>query len=153
MKINLLMNNKSGVLNNCLNLDPYGDNQARQKTDITNLDNIVDNGEADEILARDILCYFPLLETPRLIDGWLKKLRKGGKLLIEGTDYEKVCMDVYYGNLNFSDFHDMIYGKGLLKKNCLSLSGLTKYVRENHPRTQVTLSRFDGYNFILELTK
>ena len=65
MKINLILCDNELVRSDCLNLVHFADDSVdlnKIKGDVRFLDPYIDNGECEELLAIDILDYFPLYQ-------------------------------------------------------------------------------------------
>ncbi len=110
MKVNLLVNSPHFHRNGYLNIDPFakdGD-QHRVRGDVSNLDALVDDGEAEEIVAYEILDLFPFRDGGTILNNWLKKLKKGGTIVLTSLDILSVAKDLHFGNLEYD--HKMIYG-------------------------------------------
>lgn len=112
MKLNLLLDNPAGILNGYVNVDPFAKGQdERVCAEVTNLDSVVSDGEAEEILAYDILHYFPMIMVDGMIANWLKKLSiKGGKLAISATDLYEVSRQFWIGDINADKANCLLYG-------------------------------------------
>lgn len=110
-KINLLIDEKDSVLNGYINIDPFADGtDSRIQGDISNLDHLVDDAEADEIIAKDIIGFFEINRVDSIIDNWLKKLAKGGKLILYFLDLES-CVQAYIeGKINHEQLNRLVYG-------------------------------------------
>ncbi len=90
MKLNLLWSGHA--LNGYINVDPFGfGEEGKVVADVKNLDDVVDDAEATEIIAEDIIDFLPLGDVERVIEHWIKKLRHGGKIIVGGTDMFEVC--------------------------------------------------------------
>ena len=114
MKVNLLIDNPGDVRSGYLNIDPIaepGDVNGRIKGDIGNLSEHVDAGEADEIVALDILDYFPTNTVDIVLNNWLTRLRHGGRLTMSVVDIREVARGVLAGNLSPNDYNELLYGK------------------------------------------
>ena len=82
MKVNITFDEDNN-LNGYLNISP---NQLSS----------VDDGEADEVRAIDVLPYFPEEESANLLMSWIKKLRHGGHLIIGALDIYEVAPEIAY---------------------------------------------------------
>lgn len=112
LKLNLFFG-EGQILSSHLNLSPLVENETDnlKRCDLRQLDMVVDNGEAEEIICTNILTHFPIEVVPYIIDNWLGKLAVGGKLIISDTDIEIVCDKYNSGNLNDADLNSILYGK------------------------------------------
>ncbi len=112
MKLNLLLDNEAGCIPDALNLDPMA--SQGQKTvlcDITILDEYVEDGEADEIVARNILSYFDAGRVTEIISQWVKKTARGGSLTISDVDIVQAWKAYNRAELNFIELNHCLYGE------------------------------------------
>ena len=121
MKVNLLWGNGDGI-SGYVNIDPHSyDKENITNGDVTNLDDIIDNSEATEILAADIIDYLPHEVGIKTIGHWVTKLRHKGKLTVGGSDiYEisKECGEKTFitdkGEISGQSFiGKKVYGSGI----------------------------------------
>lgn len=117
MRINLLLDNPGSVINDYINIDSFADGKdSRIVGDVISLSNddgeICCFGEADEIIAKDILEYFGPSQIDNVINTWCKKLKIGGKLILSSVDIESIARGIVYGNINnVQHLNELIYGK------------------------------------------
>ena len=108
MRINLLRDSNN-IRNGYLNIDNFvGENKAQG--DVTNLDPLVDDGTAEEIIANNILEYYEYGKSANILNNWLKKLRHGGVLTIITTDYRAVCKAVLREVITPAESLPFLYG-------------------------------------------
>lgn len=110
MKINLLLDSQD-VLNSYLNIDPFSETQDKLKGEITNLDWIVDDGEAEEILAYNILEFFEFGKADEILNNWLRKLAKGGILIIGYNDIDEIARLFYQTHIELDQFNKLVFGE------------------------------------------
>lgn len=113
MKINLLLDNKEDLLAGYTNVDPFS--KEGEACDVNNLDKIVDDGEAVEIRANEILCYFNRPDMQFMLSHWIKKLAKNGKLIVIDIDLYDVCRSYTAKQIN-TDIANLLL-HGAQKKN------------------------------------
>ena len=90
MKLNLLWSGHA--LNGYVNVDPFGfGDENKVVADLKNLDDVVDDSEAMEIIAEDIIDFLPLGDVEDAINHWIKKLRHGGRIIVGGVDMFEAC--------------------------------------------------------------
>ena len=140
MKINLLLNNPNEIRSGYLNIDPFADGSDARIPGNVNLTNpeeqsLVAKGEADEIVAHEILDYFPAVQVDALIKTWCEKLAFGGKLVISTVDLEKVCRGVVFGEFkSILESHQLLYGTQSqpweYRKICMPQQVLVQYLQE-----------------------
>lgn len=115
VKVNLLLDNPGDCRSGHLNLDPFApdidDHSGRVKGDVFNLDAFVDDGEAEEIVALDILDYFPANEVDDILQNWLRKLARGGKLTIGVVDVREISRAILHNKLTYDEIGELLYGK------------------------------------------
>jgi hypothetical protein len=114
MKLNLLIDNPADVRNGYINVDPYApvqDEHGRVAADLSDLTHSVDNGEAAEIIAYEILDYYPAKLGDALLDNWLRKLAHGGTLTISTVDHSEVARAIGHGRLSLAETNELLHGK------------------------------------------
>jgi len=111
MKINLMWG-RGNPLSGYLNVDPhiYGVDGV-STGDVTNLDGYVNDSEATEILALDILDFLPLGIAGKALHNWVQKLRHGGKIVVGGTDIGLVCMMFSKKELDLTELNKIVHGE------------------------------------------
>src|SRR5690606_36574162 len=77
---------------------------------ITNLDSVADDGEAKEILALDILDYFPSAKADEVIRNWTRKLAHGGTLTISVVDVREVSRAIVNNAISMDDVNELLHG-------------------------------------------
>jgi len=112
MKINLLIDNGAGVRSGYVNIDPYADsnNDSRISADLTNLSHTVDDGEATEIIAHDVLSYYPQSLASRILENWVKKLAYGGTITVSALDQTEVARHINSGFLTVEQANLLLHG-------------------------------------------
>lgn len=112
MKVNLLLNSDS-VRSGFLNVDPMADPGHPDKTigDITNLDDLVDDAEADEIIALDVIDYVPAPALERVLTNWISKVRHGGTIAIGGVDIMAVARGLVRQEISLTQANVLLYGQ------------------------------------------
>jgi predicted SAM-dependent methyltransferase len=139
MKINLLINGKH-ILAGYINIDPLAvDGDGKIAADISNLDATIDDGEADEIIADSILDYFPYRNTASIVGNWVKKLRKGGKLILVCPNIYEVARQLMRREITETQANELIYdGRGedwQLKKNLYSVTTMEEMLKSMGMKT------------------
>jgi hypothetical protein len=121
--------------------------------DIKNLDPFVNDAEATEIIATDVIDYLPLNDMNTIIDHWVSKLRRGGKIVIGGIDLFQVCKAFTQYDINVETANKLLHGlqdqPHLLKRLTLTLTGLRNYLRDKHG-LKILKTRYAGYSMIVE---
>jgi hypothetical protein len=108
-----------------MNLDPLcqpGDTSKIQ-VDLTKLDNIVDHNEAEEVLAIDVLDFFPLQVRMQVLNDWKAKVAHGGTITLSCMDVNEVSRLINLGELdNIQTINSLIFG------DCRSMWAMRKSV-------------------------
>ena len=137
MKLNLLLDNEKGQLNGYTNIDQFTPSEkppedTRITGDIYPLDWICDNGECSELIARCILCYFPLAETGIILTNWMNKIKVGGLIVIEEMDVELVSWALVNKQITPKQYQKLVYGeqtkKWDIKKSGLTISAIIDFL-------------------------
>ena len=137
MKVNLTI--KPSDVSGYLNIN------AVEGGDIASFDNMVSDSEAVEILATDIINFVSMEKVEELIDGWIKKLRHGGKLVIGGVDAFEVCRAVSHTSLSIEEFNQIIH-EG--RSSQISISELSEIL--SRKGLTILKRRLSGFNMIVE---
>lgn len=121
MKLNLHMESPGDERSGYVNID------ASQSADI---DGFVDDGEASEIVALDVLDYFPGPDVDDILNKWLKKLAHGGVLTLSVVDLREVSRAILAGSISLVDANELLFGKQekdwQFKKSAFTLSQLAE---------------------------
>ncbi len=147
-KANLLLNG-TNVLAGYYNIDPFAkDGEGKILGDITNLDEIVDNGELDEILAHSVLEYFEIKLVDSIVKNWVSKLERGGKITITVPDLYEITKLIVRREVNEYQANRLLFGnqdeKWQLRKNCFTIPTLEHMLVT--AGTKVVSKRFVGMN-------
>lgn len=133
MKLNLLIDNPDDVRSGYVNIDPFAepcDPHGRVKGALHDLGHTVDDGEASEIVANDVLDYHPGAVLDDVLNNWLKKLARGGTLTVSTVDVREVARLVWFGNVDINEANNLLHGEQKkewqLRKVSLSLPHLVE---------------------------
>ena len=101
--------------NGYLNIDPIsgsdsGDAGGAIKADIRNLDEIIMDSECVEIIAEDVLDYLVRNDAIVTLQHWVTKLRKGGKIIVGGTDSFEVSKQFCQKIIGVDEFNTIMHG-------------------------------------------
>lgn len=110
-------------------------------------DALIDYGELDELLLDNLIDYIPSKDLPAFIVESVKVLKKGGKLIVTGTDALEVAKALYSRNIDVNEFNNIMYGDN--KKACLSVYLVSKFLKE-HCGTNVIKKRLNGFEYAVE---
>jgi len=112
------------------------------------LENVCDDNECTEILAPQILDFIPKEKHGEFIHHLVSKLRRGGKLIIGGTDIISVALSTFNKQINTSDANQIIYGTSE-EPNKVALSCLEDCRDIIRGVLKIT-KQIPGINFIIE---
>ena len=116
MKINLLISQKHLAKNGYLNIDPTAkkeDEPLIVEGNPTILEQHVEDGEAEEIIATNIIDYVPHHKVLSILKQWVSKLSHKGILKVGFTDIASVSRRIYNGQIDFLKAPEILYGKCL----------------------------------------
>ena len=112
MKANLLLGSGT-ALNGYLNVDALTQpNQTdRVLGDLGNLSSLIDTNELSELLAIDIINFYPLQMIQQLIGHWSSLVEHGGAITISGLDLHEAARIISLGTLtDILKINQLIYG-------------------------------------------
>lgn len=137
MKVNLLINQKHLAKDGYLNIDPTAtkeDSPLIIEGNPTILESHIEDGEADEIIAMNIIDYVSYPKVSTVLKQWAGKLSHKGKLIIGFTDVLSVCRRFYIGQITKEKIAEMLYGNCVegwdVKKACLTLESMKLKLNE-----------------------
>lgn len=111
MRLNLMIEG-SGSRTGFVNIDPYSHDVPNViKADLSNLSHTVDDAEASEIVAHEVLDYYPGKMVDLVLDNWLLKICHGGTLTISVVDTQEVAKALCDGNIDIDEVQDLLHGK------------------------------------------
>lgn len=112
MKVNLTIGGQS--INGFMNLDQVAQpNQSdRQLADLAKLDDIIDHNEVDEeLLALDVINFFPLQMVPQVVNHWCCKIAHGGLITISSLDLQEAARTISLGTISDTlQINRLLYG-------------------------------------------
>jgi hypothetical protein len=110
MRINLMWGNGS-PLSGYTNVDPHSyDKEDVINGDITDLNDIVDDSEATEILVADVIDYLPRAMVAKTISHWVTKLRHKGRIVIGGHDIYEITKIMSQQGISAEEISDVLHG-------------------------------------------
>jgi hypothetical protein len=112
MKLNLLLDNAKGVREEYLNLDPFaepGKDTSYKRSNLKELSE-ADDGEVEELIAIDVIDYYPPTEVNELLSIWSRKLAHGGSITIGFTDLYQLVKAVACRILNLEEANTAFHG-------------------------------------------
>lgn len=151
MKVNLLLNAPGDVRSGYANIDPFHEGDNLVKGDVANLNWLCDDGECEEVVAHDLLDYYPRCGIEEIVTGWAKKLKRGGKLAISCVDLREVARGLLTGQLTSEQARTLLCGpqRQVWEFKKCPLTG--QEVRDilKGIGLEVLTERYDGYRFVL----
>lgn len=113
MKLNLMLGNHDDIYNGYINISPFVAPNSKDVVpgDLTNLDNLVEPNECSEILALDVLEYYPRTQIDKIVQHWCSKLRYNGTLSIGGHDINLIAKKIYHRDMDFVQTQEILYGR------------------------------------------
>ena len=136
MKVNLTV--KGDTISGYVNID------ASAGGDIVELKEI-DDSEATEIIASDVINFVTLDSIERLLDGWIKKLRHGGKMIIGGVEVDEVCKAFMHRAIDLQTFNQFMHNG---RTSHVPIHDLEKMLTQKG--LVIEKKRIDSFNMILE---
>ena len=116
MKLNITVGgiSKSGYFN----IDPTAnDNEAdKHNMQINELDKVADDAECTEIILDNILNYFLLQNLNNIMPLICKKLRHGGKLIVNFIDASIVSKMFVNNLISLETFNNLIFGQDQINR-------------------------------------
>jgi hypothetical protein len=132
MKLNLLMASddiRAGYRNlDCfpevLNKNQSFSQEKEYCENIQNLDSVCEDGEAEEIIALDVIDYIDIRNKQNVMDHWIKKVAIDGRIVIGGIEIKEVARNIYLDRLDLEESINLLYGDPNFpfgnRKGCLS---------------------------------
>ncbi|MAF25660.1 hypothetical protein CL634_08840 [bacterium] len=150
MKVNISVGS-SEFKNGYLNIDPVSKPDGLD-IDIRKLDTIIEDAECTEFIAEDVLDYLEKLEAENVLEHWISKIRKGGKIIIGGIDAYEVSKMFYQQKITLEEFNTLIHG-AFSQPWDVRLNNFTmEYIQSKliNAGLKITKKRLDGYHIIVE---
>tara|TARA_R110000824_G_scaffold177357_6_gene356711 strand:+ start:4308 stop:4769 length:462 start_codon:yes stop_codon:yes gene_type:complete len=132
MKVNLLYGGSS--ISGYTNVDHLGLAEGAYHGNVCDLTEFVDDSEAIEILAVDVINFFNKNNILSIIDHWVSKLRHGGKIIIGAADAHCICKSFCEYDITIAEINSMLYGEEepYIRKNAITMMSLAYYLESNH---------------------
>jgi hypothetical protein len=139
VRLRLSVGDSTVSLPGFVQIDPLNQNRPGNPADLTKY---AEEGEAVEIVAADVLDYYPCEFRSKLLGHWVSRLSRGGMIIIGTREIVEVCRYVMLGEA--ASFDKLVFGPvggqrrqsaGTLPelKSMLSLMGTTlvrSYVKD-----------------------
>lgn len=137
MKLNIIHHNTHNFLNSHTNISPFNlEHPEILSGDITDIDWIVDNGEAEQIIALDTIEYIPYNKICTVLSNWIGKLCVGGQLILGFIETAELVRWYYRGNIDLEGFNQLSHGNQkesqLVKLSSFSALDLIERLTQEH---------------------
>ena len=153
MKVNIICGGHA--LTGYVNIDPLAENEPdKVAADFGNLDNLIHDSEATEILALEVLHYIPFDNLPKVLSNWVKKLRINGKIAVGGYDVGDICKSYVNKSCSIGDLNTLLYGDGtspLVVTSALSMTYLKEMIEQFG--LKILKQRKNGYHIVVEAVR
>ncbi len=136
MKVNLTVKGE--------NISGYVNIDASTGGDIVELKEI-DNAEAKEIIASDVINFVAIESLELLVQGWIKKLRHGGKIVIGGIEINEVCKAFIHKAISCQELNQFIHNG---RMSHVPINELEKILINQG--LIIEKKRIDNFNMIIE---
>lgn len=152
MRINLMWGNGS-PLSGYTNVDPHSyDKEGVINSDITDLNDIVGDSEATEILVADVIDYLPKEIVAKAIGHWVTKLRHKGRIVIGGHDIYEITKIVSQQGISAEEISSVLHGEQNnpweFKASHTTATDLAKTLEEHG--LKILKKRVSGFKMIVE---
>lgn len=111
MKINLVIDGTPEIRVGYLNIDMMYGKDGVVVGNFMNLNPLVDDGEAEEIFALDILDYLTLAQGEATIAHWVSKLAHGGTLVLSAVDIIEVSKALIARIITVDEANSYLHGE------------------------------------------
>lgn len=148
MKINI-SNNQSYQLNEYLQLCTIPRDGFKQ-CDITNLDALVCDGEAEEIIIDHALSYVDITKLESTIGHLVKKLSHQGKIIITDYDINEVARKFNEYRISLYEFNICVHGyiPGSPRQSSFSMNTIQEFLKKY--RIKIICCRYNENEFVIE---
>ena len=107
-----------------------------------------ETNQITELFIDKFLEYIPVENTMQAISHWFTKIRRGGKLIITGTDLVQVSKACLTKTLKVPQINQMLFGQGSLgRRSCLTLDDTVSLLE--HVGLKITTKRLAEYEYTL----
>ncbi len=155
-KINLLYG-EGDSLNGFLNLNPFLEQETEntKRCDIKNLNNFVDDGEVEELIAANVLEYLNTNKITEVLNHWIKKVALGGKLILGFTNIYDISRCLVHGIINLETFNILVHGTNekpyLIKRSFLTTTVVENLLKQAY--LKIMKRKINNYNVTLEAVR
>lgn len=155
-KINLVYGTGE-VYNGFLTLNPFLEQETDsiKRCDIKNLNNFVDDGEVEELIAINILEYFNANKIPEILSHWIKKVAINGKIIISVTNVYDVARCFVNGIINLETFNGLVHGTNekpyMVRRSCLTSTLIENFLKS--AGLKIMKRKINNYNVVIEAVR
>lgn len=118
--------------------------------DMGSIFNDYDTGEVDNIWLDDIIDYIPVNEAEDFVRKIVSLLKRGGSLIVSGTDLYEVCKSMTSYNISVSDANKLLYAGELGKIKKLSFTTPAASNLVESLGLKVITKRISDYKYTIE---
>lgn len=108
-----------------------------------------DAGEVDELWLDDVLSGIPIDKVDDAFGSFVRLVKRGGKLIVNGTDIYEVCKAMTSYNISVADANFLLYGSG--NKNCYSISFVAQTLKGLG--LKIVSKRISDFKYSVEATR
>lgn len=116
------------------------------------LNHVIDDAEAIEIRAIEILEYFPANLSEQIINYWLSKLAHGGRLVLGLIDPQELSRHFSQGRLDIDQLNLFLYGEQRepwqFRKTVFTLPQAVAYLESKG--IKILTKRTGGFRIVVE---
>lgn len=147
MKVNLLYDDPKGARQGHFNVDPKAsprdDPHGRTPCPLDDLSAFVEDAEATELIALDVLSLFPCQDSAeRALGHWRGKVRRGGVLTLSFYSASALARKLTNGDISLAEFNLVFFGRG--NKRVSLDHDLVKGWMAKDPSFELTWAALDG---------
>lgn len=114
---------------------------------------IYDAGEIDELIVEHILETLPLEKMEESLTMLAKLVKRGGTLVISGTDTYEISKALANFNIDIKEFNKQLFGTEELPKRCgLTIFAICNFI-SNHLGMKILKKRVNGPIYAVEATR
>ena len=144
MRVNLTSNNDNNLPTYYTNINIWnnGPHSAGQ------LGEFVDDGEAEEFRALNILGLFPQNKSEEILNHWISKVAHKGKLIIGEVECLDVSKAYANGRISIDDFNNLLRGENSVVQTSFSVGQIVNFLEAKG--FKILKKRVSNYYFIVE---
>jgi len=135
MKININPSKLSGYTN--LGLE-----------DLENIDDLVDDAEATEIICFDTLRFLPYDQVGEFLLKLVRKIRIGGTIAISDIDSYELYRHYVYGQIDGKQLNSVLHDQQYPIRSSLTMGSISSFLTDC--QLKITKKRINGHTITLE---